>query len=199
MDRDAIQEQVAQFQRAYLSDPDFVDRRYGVPTIAELVARPDVVGVARYIEFPSFEPERLFTLVYRPDTLDVSAVVGASSLWCSVPTAGYPENGTGKYGIAHGEPFEPTRASQHSASLPLPTDQCPPPLRSWETVRAAAAQAGNCTTLTHDGIVYRHRVAARGFDTVANWYNPDPLEHPAQVALIRAYETLLRTLALYTG
>jgi hypothetical protein len=198
VDREAIQRQVAEFQRAYMTAPDFVDRRYEVPAVADLVAQPGVVGVARYVEFPSFEPERLFTLVYRPNAVEVSAAVGESSLWCSMPVV-YQVVSTGKFEVEEGEPFEPGHAWRQSAVLALPSRDCPPLLRSWEAVRAAAAQAGNCSTDTCDGIVYRHRVADRSFHTVADWYNPDPPEHAPQLALIDAYVALLRRLSLYPG
>jgi hypothetical protein len=198
VDREAIQRRAAEFQRAYMTDPDFVDRRYEVPALADLVARPGVIGVARYIEFPSFEPERLFTLVYRPDAIEASAVVGASSLWCYMPVV-YQVVSTGKFEVEDGEPFDPGRAWRRSAVLALPSGECPPLLGSWESVRAAAAQAGNCSTDTCDGIGYRHRVADRSFHAVADWYNPDPPEHGPQLALIETYVALLRLLSLYPG
>jgi hypothetical protein len=93
MDRDAT-ERLADFQRAYMEDPEFVDRHYQVPSLADLLSEVGVVGVARFIEFPSFEPERLFTVVYRPKVIEVSAVIGASSLWWS---------------MSQGERFDPRR------------------------------------------------------------------------------------------
>jgi hypothetical protein len=179
-----------------MTDPDFVDRRYDVPAVADLVARPGVVGVARHIEFPSFEPERLFTLVYRPDAVEVSAVVGASSLWCSMPVVCQVVS-TGTFEVEDGEQFDPGSAWRRSAVLSLPSGKCPPLLRSWESVRAAATEARNCSTNTCDGIVYRHRVADRSFHSVADWYNPDPREHAPQLAFIKAYVALLRRLSLY--
>jgi hypothetical protein len=196
VDREAIQRRVGEFRRAYMSDPDFVDRQYEVTAVSALVSSPGVVGVTRYIEFPSFEPERLFTLVYRAAEVEVSAVVGESSLWCSMPSV-YQEVESGRWGVEDGEPFEASHAWRRSAVLPLPSRHCPPLLRSWEQVRATAAQAGNCSTDTCDGVVYRHRVAGQGFDAVADWYNPDPPEHAPQIALIEAYVALLRSLSLY--
>lgn len=196
MDRVAIRHRVSEFRRAYMTDPEFVDRRYELPAVSELASSPGVVGVARYIEFPSFEAERLFTLVYRAGAVEVSAVVGESSLWCSVPAV-YRDEKSGEWGVEDGEPFEPSRAWRRSAILPLPSQQCPPILRNWEAVREAAAQAGNCSTDACDGVWYRHRAAGQEFHEVADWYNPDTPEHAPQLALIEAYVALLRGLSLY--
>lgn len=196
MDRDAIQRRVSEFQRAYMTGPDFVDRRYEVPSVSKLVSSPGVIGVVRYIEFPSFEPERLFTVVYKPRALEVSAAVGESSLWCTMPAV-YQEVESGRWGVQDGEPFEPSRAWRRSAVLPLPSRRCPLLLSMWEAVRDAAAKAGDCSSDTLDGVVYSHRVAGQGFDAAARWYNPDPPEHTMQLALIEAYVSLLRNLSLY--
>jgi hypothetical protein len=155
-----------------------------------------VVGVTRYIEFPSFAPERLFTFVYRPGAIEVSAVVGESSLSCSMPVV-YEVVSTGKFELEEGEPFDAGRAWQRSVLLPLPSHECPPLLRSWELIRATAAKAGSCSNDTRDGIVYRHRVADKGFQVVSNWHNPESPKHAPQLALVEAYGTLLRRLSLY--
>jgi hypothetical protein len=196
MDSEDIQRQVAEFRRAYMYDPDFVDRRYELPSVAELVALPGVVGVVRYIEFPSFEPERLFTLLYRPAVIEVSVVVGASPLWYSTPAL-YEEDDTGEFEVEDGEPFEQAHARRQSAVVNLPSEVCPLLLRTWASVRSAATGAGDCSTDSFDGISYRHRVADPGFHVLADWWNPDRSEHAPQVALIEAYVTLLRSVSLY--
>jgi hypothetical protein len=109
----------------------------------------------------------------------------------------YQEVESGRWGVQDGEPFEPSRAWRRSAVLPLPSRRCPVLLATWEAVRDAAAQAGNCSSDTLDGVVYRHRVVGQGFDAVADWYNPDPPEHSPQLALIEAYVALLRGVSLY--
>jgi hypothetical protein len=181
---------------AYITDPEFVDGLYEVPTISDLVARQGVIGVVRYVEFPAFAPERLFTLVYRADRIEVSSAVGASSLWYSL----YRESE--QIAVEPGEsnesePFDAGRVWRRSAVVALPCQACPPALQSWESVRAAAARAGGCETNTCDGITYRHRVADRTSEAVTRWNNPDRRAHVAQVSLIKAYVGLLEHAAVY--
>ena len=165
-----------------MNDPEFVDRSYAVPSMGDLVLQPRVDGVARFIEFPSFHPERLFTVVYRPGSIEISAVVGMHSLWDS---------------FQRQEPFDPGHASRRSVTLALPSPQCPPLLRSWASVRAASADAGPCWTPALDGISYRHRLADRQYRSDANWSNPDTRVDGPQSALIEAYVALLRGVDLY--
>ena len=182
MDRDAT-ERRADSQRAYQDDPEFVDRNYQVPSLADLLSAAGVVGVARFIELPSFEPERLFTFVYHPKVIAVSAVIGASSLWWS---------------MSEGERFDPTRALRRSAVCEPWARICPPLLRSWAALRAASVSAGDCSTDTMlDGIGYRHRLADHEFRSDTEWSNPKLPEHAPQVALIKGYVQLLRGVELY--
>lgn len=196
-------------RRAYITDPEFVDRRYELPAVAELVARPGVVGVVRYVELPSFRPERLFTLVYRADRIEVSAVIGATWLWGSLPDRNAPAFDPGDW--EEEEPFDARRAWRGTAVVALPCEACPPVLRSWESVRAAAAEAASCSTIyaldavsyrhqvanRTSEVVYRHRVADRTSEAVAAWYNPNRRDHAAQVALIKAYVSLLGHASVY--
>jgi hypothetical protein len=179
-----------------MADPEFLDRQYQMPSLVELLTDSGVVGVSRFIEHPSFESERLFTFVYRASLIEISAVVGATSLWCSMPSV-YQVVDTGEWGVEEGEPFEPGKAWRRSAVLELPSNVCPSLLRNWSAVRTASRKAGNCSTDTCDGIVYRHRVADREFQSNSDWYNPEVLEHSPQIALIEAYVQLLRGVGLY--
>jgi hypothetical protein len=197
MDRQAIQRRIAEFQRAYMTDPEFLDRQYQMPSLAELLTNSDVVGVSRFIEHPAFEPERLFTFVYRANSIEISAVIGATSLWCSMPSV-YQAADTGEWGVEEGEPFEYSEVWRRSTVLELSSKICPSLLRNWEGVRTASTRAGECSTDTCDGMVYRHRVADREFQSSVDWYNPEAPEHLSQVALIEAYVELLRGVRLYT-
>lgn len=194
MDIDAIQAQVAAFHRAYMTDPEFVDRQYEVPNLNSLLTRPGVVGVARFIEFPSFGPESLYTLVYRPASIEISAVIGASSLWCSVSNVYRVGN---EWRRQEGEPFDPGQAWRRETLLELPSEECPALVCSWSSVRAVSLNAGSCSTDSFDGIVYRHRVLDQEFHSDADWYNPELPEHASQLALIAAYSDLLRHVGLY--
>jgi hypothetical protein len=197
MDRRELERRVAEFHRAYMNDPDFLDRLYRVPSLAELLGDQAVIGVARYIECPSFEPERLFTFVYRFDSIEIGAVVGATSLWSSVPTV-YQVVSTDEWEVEEGEAFDADRAWRRVAVVRLPSQVCPPPLESWTALRVASTNAGNCSTNTFDGICYRHRLADREFRSNADWYNPEAPEHTLQLALIEAYAQFLSGVGLYT-
>jgi hypothetical protein len=196
MDRHAIERSVAEFQRAYMDDPEFVDRCYEVPSLASVMSGAGVVGVARFIEFPSFEPERLFTLAFHPTSIEISAVGGASSLWGSMPAV-YQVVGKREWGVQEGERFDPGQAWRRSAVCDPRSKVCPAPLRSWAALREASVNAGRCSTDTLDGIVYRHRLADREFQSNADWFNPELPAHAPQLALIKAYRKLLRGVGLY--
>jgi len=185
--------------RAYMDAPDFLERRFEVPTVEALLATPDAVGVARFIELPSFRPERVFTFVFRRGEIEASAAVGASSLWYSL-YRGQMSSGDddeGEDDDDEPEAFDPARVVRRSAVVALPWSEGPAELQSWEALRSAAANAGTCMTSTLDGTAYWHRVADRGGQAVAQWSNPARREHGAQVALIEAYVHLLRHLSLY--
>jgi hypothetical protein len=70
---------------AYSEEPGFIERQYGLPSMASLAEPYETQGVARFIELPSFRPERIYTFIYRRGGLEVSSVVGATSLWSSLP------------------------------------------------------------------------------------------------------------------
>ena len=164
----------------YEDDPDFVDRSYAVPSMSDLALQPEVEGVARFIELPSFDPERIYTVVYRSGWLEISAVVGMRSLWDS---------------LSQHEPFDPGNASRQSVTLALSSPKCPPLLRSWPSLRTASADAGPCWTPSFDGIGYWHRLADREYCSDAKWHNP--YSSSPQSALIEAYVELLRGVGLY--
>jgi hypothetical protein len=180
VDEDANGLRISDFQQAYFFDPDFVEQRYQVPCLTDLFSMTDVVGVARFIEFPPFEPERLFTFVYRSNLIEVSATVGAFSLWNS-----------------KGDSFDPSQVRYRSAICEPRPGICPHQLRSWEGLQAASVHAGSCSTATLDGVSYRHRLANCEFRSDADWHNPQLPEHLPQLELIEAYLHLLRKLKLY--
>lgn len=68
-----------------MDDPDFLDRQYEVPSLTEsltdVLVDPGVVGVARFIELPSFEAERLFTFVHRPTLIQESRRFDPGQAW----------------------------------------------------------------------------------------------------------------------
>jgi hypothetical protein len=177
---------------AYMYDPDFIEGRYQAPPLIDLLRAREVHGVSRFIEKPSFAPERIHTLVYSRATVIVSSIVGATSLWRLIPQFGYL-NGSKKLSEIPGcEPFEPSRAVRRQATLELSASSIPPVLASWETLKRAALGAASCWTPTLDGITYNHRARDADGGSHAQWSNPCQTEHPQQVSLIAAYETLLR-------
>jgi hypothetical protein len=175
----------------YMFDPEFLERRYEVPELTELLAEAGVVGVARFIELPYPAPERLYTLVYCPQSIKVNAVEGASSLWDSL----HQEVHTGARGIHEGQPFDPGHAWRRSVVLELPSELCPPLLRNWAAVREASVKAGYVLRGSGDGIAYRHRLADHECRSEVEWHNPGEYD-ASQLALIDAYVRLLRSLDL---
>lgn len=199
MDLNELQQQSEEFMYLYGKYPAFLDEKFELPLLSEMVDWPGVIGVARFHVLPSFEPEWLYTLVYRQDSLEVSAVVGATSLWASNPQVLMTSVGGRPYQweVSEADPFDPKAAYRKSATISLTASECPALLASWAAICDASVQAGDCRTETFDGIGYTHRIANQEFHRVAEWGNPDRKEHPQQLALIDAYEKLLRGLKLY--
>ena len=182
--------QAAKLMDAYLDDPDFIEQAYQVPPVTDLLRGEGVVGAARLIQLPSFCSELLHTFLYTADALVVMTVRGATSLWCSIPQFAYL-SGKLEFADLEPEPFHAADAESRSTTLPLSSPGMPSLLCSWEALVTAAATAPSCSTLCCDGISYRHRVRASGVVIDAEWMNPSPREHAAQVELITAYGKLL--------
>lgn len=188
---------------AYMHDPDFLEAEYRLPPLKDLLpTREDALGVARFIELPSFEPERLFTLIYTPSAVHIEAVVGAESLWASLPWLCQTQRSDGTLSELQevgNSAFVPKDAWRGSAVLSLSAFRCPKPLRSWQSLKATAVAAVSCKTYCFDGIVYRHRVCDRDCELFAEWSNPTKRWNSEQFRLIHAYVKLLRHAALYSS
>jgi hypothetical protein len=65
------------------------------------------------------------------------------------------------------------------------------PLASWNRLRAAAFAAPSCSTLTCDGVAYRHAILDWQGGTEASWSNPTFPAHPQQCQLASAYRSLI--------
>src|SRR5262245_32025057 len=120
---------------AYCYDPDFIDERYQAPPLIELLRGQEVEGVSRFIEKPSFAPERIHTLVYTSATVMVSSIVGATSLWRSIPQFGYLNGSSELSEIPACEPFNPSEALCWQATLELSVSDVPPVLASWQRLK----------------------------------------------------------------
>src|SRR5262245_40855060 len=77
--------EAANLRDAYMYDADFIEQQYRVLPLGDLLAEKSVLGVTRLIELASFCSERLHTFVYSSDSVNVSTVRGATSLWYSIP------------------------------------------------------------------------------------------------------------------
>jgi hypothetical protein len=63
-----------------------------------------------------------------------------------------------------------------------------------ERISANVQAALSCSTLTLDGVEYRHECASfEGEVVAAEWSNPDPEVHVAQVSIVRAYNELSKS------
>jgi len=164
----------------YGDDPAFLEERFGVEPVAELL-RGDVLGVARFVILPSFEGEAIFTFVYRTRFVTINSAIAERSLWGSLHT--------GKWS-------EPIRNSYS-----VPVEDLPNPLQEWsslkETARAApsvrVAIIDGRSYITLDGVMYRHTVCDFEETIDAQWSNPAPeaTNHVLQMTLVTAYDSVI--------
>src|SRR5262249_45497922 len=113
-------------------EPDFLEARYQVPPLSQLLECLEVEGVARFIELPCYGPEAIHTLVYTATFVSVSSVVGATSLWDSIPQFGYLNGSKELSEIPGGyTPFDPGKASHREGRLERPFTQVPTIFTSW--------------------------------------------------------------------
>lgn len=184
----------------YINDSDFLETEYRLPSIREVLGHNrDALGVARFIELPSFESERLYTLIFTATEIRIDAVVGATSLWASFPSVAQTVHEDGTYSEpfeVQKEPFDPDDALRRSTVIALPTST--EIFRSWSSFMAAANVAVSCDTSCLDGISYRHRFCNdQESEHSVEWSNPEELEHAPQLRLIAAYIELLRSAGVY--
>ncbi|WP_020475686.1 hypothetical protein [Zavarzinella formosa] len=197
MDKLAARRQEAVMQMdAYSFEPDFIEQQYQVPPVIDLLAEEGVRGVSRLIQLSSFGSERLHTFVYSSDSVVVTTVRGATSLWRSIPQYAHI-NDSPDLTELKSEPFVASRAERRFTTLSLSMSELPPLFASWDAFEAAANEAPSCATETLDGASYRHRVRAQGVAIDANWQNPDRRQHASQAQLLAAYSRLLELADLF--
>lgn len=165
---------------SYMDDPAYLERRFGVPPLSELLAQLGVFGVARITMMPSFSPESIHTLTYRAAAVSVDAVNVEFSLWSSL-------NG--------GEWRPPT-----AKSFELPLDELPPPLNRWQQLRETARSAPTVRQAiidgrvyaTCDGVGFRHHLVDHEANLLAEWSNPTDMasNHVSQMMLVKAYNQI---------
>jgi hypothetical protein len=182
--------EAAKLTDAYTNDPNFIEQQFQLPSLDHLLAGEGVLGVARLIELASFESERLHTLVYSHDSVTVTTVRGATSLWSSIPKFARVNDSPELSELEH-EPFVASEAERRSKTIALSSARMPSILASWSALLAAASAAPSCATLMFDGVYYRHRVRAQGVAIDASWENPEGRQHAAQIELLAAYTQLL--------
>ena len=131
------------------------------PLVA-LLGPESVVGVARLEVLPAFDEPIACTLAYRADSVRVEVVDGQAA-------GRGPVRGGGTYPISSLRGFGP--------------------LQDWDKLRAVASVAPACSTLTEDGVSYRHAALHRTWGAEAVWSNPGG-DH-VQWQLIDAYRALM--------
>lgn len=197
-DMSAAQAKAAELLRLYRDDRDFLERRFEVPPLDELLAADGVVGIARWIVLPSFGLERIHTSVYSADSMLFETVRAATSLWVSLHAGLYAAGDRrSQYPIA---PFSAADCVRRSATLPLAWDRMPERLSSWDaltTAATAAQQTPDSAWTTLDGVAYRLRLRAPGLVLDAGWVKPFRPEHDAQANLVDDYDLLLKAADLF--
>ena len=98
----------------YLSDPAYLEHRFGVRPLAELFGDGGFSGVARLIAMPSFSGEAIHTFCYSAQDVHIETVRAAQSLW---------------YSLNGGEWALPVTTTCTKRLTELP-----PPLNSWEAL-----------------------------------------------------------------
>jgi hypothetical protein len=166
----------------YMDDSAYLERRFGVRPLLELLAQAGVVGVARITMMPSFSPESIHTLTYRAAAVSVEAVHADYSLWSSL-------NG--------GEWRTPTRKD-----FQLPLDDLQHPLNRWNELREVAKSAPTVRQAiiegrayaTCDGVGFRHHLVDQELNLFAEWSNPTEMasNHVSQMILVNAYNQVFR-------
>jgi hypothetical protein len=166
---------------------DLIETRYGVPDLNKLRAHPGVIGVARLISRPAFEPEQITTAVFKADGVHIEAVKGRTSLWYSLPQRRSRYDSDRLWMEVRGAPFCAYDAMRMRRVLPLTAEES---LVRWEKLATLARRAPSCQTMTLDGISYRHRITIDGGEAV-RWSNPKAGEHSNQLAIIQSYRDIV--------
>jgi hypothetical protein len=122
-----------------------------------------VVGVSQLRIIPAFEGPTICTLVYLADAVRIDVVD------CNFSP-----------GRFRGAITRALRAMRNFG-----------PLESWDRLRAASFAAPSCSTLTCDGVSYRHAVLDWQGGTEASWSNPSFYLHLQQYELAHAYHALI--------
>jgi hypothetical protein len=188
---------------------DDVERRYQLDAVDEIAKWPGVLGVARCVFLPSFEPEAILTLAWRSGGVEVEYACGATSLWDAIRgedvfPPGYPDEEQvlgfirrrkGHYvSGSHCAPgtatnFDPVAVNRKKRQMAEP--ELSSRFMSLQALLAEARSAPSCSTNAYDGIGYRHTVIVEGQHVQADWSNPAREEFPEQARLATAYRALV--------
>jgi hypothetical protein len=170
-----------------------IEDSYRLPSLDCLPVGGQLLGAARFIVLPSFVPERVFTVAFREADIVIDAVCGKSSLWGSLPRVSRTTS-DGLWEEDPGVPFHPDQALRATANISC--HDVPDVFLSWQGFADRVAQLPSCMTPTLDGIGYRHKLNYDQRLIDVTWDNPDRTEHSAQMAIIVAYEQILKAAGL---
>lgn len=113
---------------AYMYDPAFIPSRYGLAPLPDLVDSVAVLGATRFMILPSFEPERIYTLLFCRTDVEIESAIGATALWGSLPQ--YLGVGT-EMRLMIANPFHVESVARKRSVLSI--GDIPPPLNEWKS------------------------------------------------------------------
>jgi hypothetical protein len=171
---------------------DLIETRYGLPRLDKLRARRGVIGVARLITCAAFQPEQIITAVFKADGVHIEIVTGRTSLWYSLPQRRCRYDSAGLWMEVRATTFCAADAMRMYRTIPLTDEES---LDSWKQLVVLSRRAPSCSTMTLDGISYRHKMTIDdGVDV--RWGNPRADLHPNQLALIQTYNSMVERAAI---
>jgi hypothetical protein len=166
---------------SYMDDPTYLDRRFGLQPLPDVLLNQGAIGVARLVVMPSFSAESVCTLSYFTDEVLIEVARAQESLWGSLNVADW--------------------VAPLAQSYRRPIGSLPAPLNRWQSLKQSARAAPTVTmaiidgreSVTLDGVSYRHRVVDATDEFYAEWSNPTDRasNHSEQIRLLQAYKTAL--------
>jgi hypothetical protein len=171
-----LAELCAPVQSAYESG-SLIESCFGLESIPSLLADPAVQGAARLCERPSFFPERVWTGIFRQDSIHVEFVTGNALVYRFVPDINVCTDldRIGKNGYSIEAVIEKYRsaAAITKKSKTLRPDEYENQLCSIEYFSKAVVFCPNVKTMgMYDGTIYRHSFISRIVEANAEWVNP---------------------------
>jgi hypothetical protein len=167
---------------------NLIEESYYLEPLDWIIRLQDVLGVSRLFYFTRYEPEKIFTFVFKTNVVRIEAVEGATSLWASLPKLISGATSSGLWDDSYIRPFHASQQLRETGSLD--NKDLPKPIRSWGDLVAASSEAGEFKNpnIVIGGHGFRHKVEDAETSIDVKWHNPRPDNNPAQNKLILWYQ-----------